>query len=170
LARIYAPFSVLNFLHKADFRNYWFESGTPSFLIKVLEQQKYPIELFENLVADMNELSTFDINNIPLATLLFQTGYATIKDYDATYQRYSLDMPNYEVRDSLLKSILTVMTKHSTSTINNELTDLRKALDTEDVDTFIDKIKKFYSTVPYTIAIDQEKYYQTIFFRNFEVD
>lgn len=164
LARVYSPFSVLNFLEKEDLRNYWFESGTPSFLIKVLEKNNYPIELFENLQADMNELMTFDINNIPLATLLFQTGYATIKDYDVVYQRYSIVMPNYEVKDSLLKSILTGMTKHSTSTINAELIDLRVALDAEDLETFIDKIKKFYSTIPYTIAIDKEKYYQTIFF------
>ncbi|KKP29111.1 MAG: hypothetical protein UR12_C0015G0001, partial [candidate division TM6 bacterium GW2011_GWF2_30_66] len=164
LARLHVPFSVINFLHKEDFRNYWFESGTPTFLIKVLKQKKYPIELFSNLKADMNELMTFDIENIPLATLLFQTGYATIRDYDPLYQRYSLEMPNYEVKDSLLKCVLTVMTAHSTSTINTELIDLRIALDAGDLDTFIDKIKKFYLTIPYTIAIDNEKYYQTIFF------
>jgi hypothetical protein len=128
LARLFTPFSVINFLDNADFRNYWFESGTPTFLIKVLKQKKYPVELFENLKADMNELMTFDIENIPLATLLFQTGYATIKDYDALYKRYSLEMPNYEVKDSLLKCVLTVMTAHSASTINTELIDLRIAL------------------------------------------
>ena len=164
LARLYAPFSILNFLDNAAFRNYWFESGTPTFLMKVLKQKKYPIELFDNLKADMNELMTFDIENIPLSTLLFQAGYATIKDYDSLYQHYSLEMPNYEVKDSLLKCVLTVMTEHSSSTINTELIDLRIALEAGDLDAFIYKIKKFYSTIPYTIAIDNEKYYQTIFF------
>ena len=56
------------------------------------------------------------------------------------------------------------MTEHSTSTINTELIDLRIALEAGDLESFIDKIKKFYLSIPYTIAIDNEKYYQTIFF------
>ncbi|KKP35079.1 MAG: AAA-ATPase [candidate division TM6 bacterium GW2011_GWF2_32_72] len=129
LVRLHTPFSVLNFLHKAKFRNYWFESGTPTFLIKVLKQKNYPIESFENLKANMNELMSFNIENIPLAALLFQAGYVTIKDYDSVYDRYALEMPNYEVKDSLLKCILAVMTEHSSSTINTELIDLRIALE-----------------------------------------
>lgn len=164
LARLYTPFSVLNFLYTSDFNNYWFESGTPSFLIKLLEQRGFPIESFENIKSDMNELMTFDITNIPLATLLFQSGYATIKSYDDVNQRYLLEMPNYEVQDSLLKSILVAMTKHDTLTINSDLIALRRSLETGKLEAFIDIVKKFYSTVPYTIAIEKEKYYQTIFF------
>lgn len=99
--RLYAPFSILNFLDNAAFKNYWLESGTPTFLIKILKQKKYPIESFENLKADMNELMNLDIENITLSALLFQTGYVTIKDYDELYQRYSLEIPNYEVKNSL---------------------------------------------------------------------
>ncbi|HBL98436.1 TPA: hypothetical protein DDZ86_02230 [Candidatus Dependentiae bacterium] len=164
IARLYTPFSVLNYLYTADFSNYWFESGTPSFLIKIFEHQHYSIESFENLTADMNELMTFDIATIPLTTLLFQSGYATIKSYDEATQSYSLEMPNYEVRDSLLKSIVASMTSQKVSTINGTLVELRRALEAGNLDAFIDLIKKFYSTVPYTIAVDKEKYYQTIFF------
>ncbi len=164
IARLYTPFSVLNFLYTADFSNYWFESGTPSFLIKIFEQQHYAIESFEHLTADMNELMTFDITKIPLTTLLFQSGYATIKSYDEDSQCYSLEMPNYEVKDSLLKSIVAAMTEQRTSTINTMLVELRRALEVGNIGIFIELIKQFYATVPYTIAIDKEKYYQTIFF------
>jgi Protein of unknown function (DUF1703)./Predicted AAA-ATPase. len=164
LERLYTPFSVINFLNEVNFKNYWFESGTPTFLIKILKQNKYPIESFENLKANANQLITLDIEDMPLSTLLFQTGYVTIKDYDSVHQQYLLDMPNYEVKDSLLKYILAVMTEHNILAISNELVDLGIALEAGDLDTFIDKIKKFYSTIPYTIAIDNEKYYQTIFF------
>ncbi|MCL5436800.1 MAG: ATP-binding protein [Candidatus Dependentiae bacterium] len=164
IARLYTPFSVLNFLYAGDFSNYWFESGTPSFLLKIFEQQHYSIESFEHLTADMNELMTFDIPNIPLTTLLFQSGYATIKSYDEASQCYSLEMPNYEVKDSLLKSIVASMTAQRVSTISGMLAGLRRALGIGNVGTFIDTIKKFYATVPYTIAIDKERYYQTIFF------
>ncbi|KKT23671.1 MAG: hypothetical protein UW09_C0003G0193 [candidate division TM6 bacterium GW2011_GWF2_43_87] len=164
IARLYTPFSVLNFLYTADFSNYWFESGTPTFLIKIFEQYHYSIESFENLTADMNELMTFDITNIPLTTLLFQSGYATIKNYDRVTQTYALEMPNYEVRDSLLKTIVASMAKQRVSEINSTLVELRQALEKENLDLFINTIKKFYSMVPYTITVDKEKYYQTIFF------
>lgn len=109
---LYAPCSILNFLDKEEFKNYWFESGTPSCLIKVLEHKKYPIESFKNLKADSSELMTLDIENISLATLLFMMGYSTIKGYDALYRYYSLDLPNYEVKDSI--EILFELLKYKT--------------------------------------------------------
>jgi len=164
LARLYTPYSILSFLDTADFSNYWFESATPSFLIKVLQQHQFPLESFENLTADMNELMTFDIADLPLATLLFQSGYATIKTYDPSNQYYELEMPNYEVKDSLLKSVLSAMTAHRTSRLNSNLIALRNSLENGPLEAFIEKIKTFYSKVPYEITIDKEKYYQTIFY------
>jgi hypothetical protein len=164
IGRLYTPFSVLNFLFNADFSNYWFESGTPSFLIKILEQHEFPIESFNNLKSDINELTTFDLTNIPLSTLLFQSGYATIKKYDEASRLFDLELPNYEVKDSLLKSILAVITKHKTLTINSRLISLYNSLEAGNIQAFIDQIKDFYAKMPYTITIDKEKYYQTIFF------
>jgi len=138
LARLYTPFSVLNFLYTADFSNYWFESGTPSFLVKIFERYHYSIESFENLTADMNELMTFDIANIPLTTLLFQSGYMTIRGYNKDTQSYSLEMPNYEVRDSLLKCIMAAMTKQRISAITTTMIELRRTLETENLNSFIE--------------------------------
>jgi hypothetical protein len=112
-------------------------------LIKILKQEKYPIESFENLVASANELMTFNIEKIPLASLLFQTGYATIKSYDPESQNYSLEMPNYEVKDSLLKMYFSSDDSTRRININSELAGLRKALEADDLDTFIDKMKNF---------------------------
>ncbi len=164
VARLYTPFSILNFLDTSDFSNYWFESGTPSFLIKSLKQREFPIESFNDLKSGENELMAFDFTNIPLPALLFQTGYATIKSYDEGSKLYELELPNYEVQESLLKSILVVITKHETSSITSRLIDLRNSLESNDLETFIGQVKDFYSKMPYTIAIDKEKYYQTIFF------
>jgi Protein of unknown function (DUF1703)./Predicted AAA-ATPase. len=163
-ARLHAPFSILNFLYEANFKNYWFESGTPTFLIKVLKQKKYPIESFENLVANDQQLMTLDIKNIELSALLFQTGYMTIKAYDPKYKHYLLEMPNYEVKDSLLKCILAAMTELSSTEINIDLVNLKSALEADDLESFIDIMKKFYLKIPYTITIKNEKYYQTVFF------
>jgi hypothetical protein len=164
LARLYTPFSILNFLDTSDFGNYWFESGTPSFLIKILKQHEFPIESFSDLKSGEHELMTFDLANIPLPALLFQTGYATIKNFNENNKLYELEMPNYEVQDSLLKSILVAITKHETAEINSRLLALRNLLQDGNIEAFIEQIKAFYSKMPYTIAIDKEKYYQTIFF------
>lgn len=80
--KIYNPFSVLLFLSKKQFSNYWFASGTPTFLINLLKSKNYPIQEFEQIEATESELGFFDIDIITLKTLLFQTGYLTIHDYN----------------------------------------------------------------------------------------
>src|SRR5204863_571758 len=80
--KMYNPFSVLLCLKKHEFSNYWFETGTPTFLINLLKTRNYPIQDFESIEASEKELKQFDIENINLKTILFQTGYLTIKDYN----------------------------------------------------------------------------------------
>lgn len=99
--RVYNPFSVLYLLKKNKFTNYWFESGTPSYLVDLLAQQNYTLENIENAELSRKSLGTFDIGNLPLITLLFQTGYLTIHDYNSKDHTYKLDYPNKEVRESL---------------------------------------------------------------------
>lgn len=100
---VYNPFSVLNFFaNNKQFANYWFESGTPSFLIHLLKTQRFYIPNLESFEIVANDLQGFDIEKIPLLPLLLQTGYLTIK---GTKRRgivtvYTLSYPNLEVRQS----------------------------------------------------------------------
>lgn len=97
---VYNPFSVLYLFQKTEFDNYWFASGTPTFLMHLLKNQ-YP-EIIDLSNVDMPEesLGSFEIDYIPLVPLLYQTGYLTIKEYDPTKNTYKLDFPNREVRDA----------------------------------------------------------------------
>ncbi len=81
---LYNPFSLLYFFEAQDFRNYWFESGTPTFLVQLLKEQGYEIEKLKRVQAEEIEFSTYELENLAITPIFFQTGYLTIKDYDPT--------------------------------------------------------------------------------------
>ncbi len=102
--KVYNPFDILLFFSKGyEYRAYWFETATPTFLVKLLQSKHYFIPNLEKVTVSDNQLSNFDIENIPLLTLLFQTGYLTIKNAVKRGQQlaYELSYPNYEVKHSL---------------------------------------------------------------------
>lgn len=103
--RVYNPFDVLLFCDKNyTYDCYWFKTGTPTFLIKLLEKNNYFIpELLENSLINAYEVDLFDIDNIPIEALLFQSGYLTIKEATTigVNRAYSLTYPNLEVKSSL---------------------------------------------------------------------
>ena len=101
---VYNPFSLLNFMASPVFQNYWFETGTPSFLIQILKKhQMYDVE---GIRMGSLALSTFNIDHPNPGSLLFQTGYLTIKNISASGQVYELGYPNQEVKASLLDGLL----------------------------------------------------------------
>jgi len=102
--KVYNPFDILLFFSKDyQYRNYWFETATPTFLVRLIEQNHYFIPELDGLLIADNSLSNFDIEEIPLITLLFQTGYLTIKEVTTigTQYAYILGYPNLEVKASL---------------------------------------------------------------------
>ena len=130
--KIYNPFSVLLFLDNKRFSNYWFQTGTPTFLINLLKTKNYPIQDFEYIEATENDLNIFDIDTIPLKTLLFQTGYITISHYNPKTRNYILTYPNRETTDSLIEYIFTSMTHQSGAHLNNMVADLNHAFEHDD--------------------------------------
>lgn len=102
--RVYHPFSTIQFFLDRRFSNYWFATGTPNFLIKLLTEREYDIQSLESVEADDLLLQTYDLDNLAIIPLLYQTGYLTIKDSesDAFGTLYTLSYPNNEVRHSFL--------------------------------------------------------------------
>lgn len=101
---LYNPFSVMSFLKYADFANYWFETGTPSFLIDLA--RKYDFYDFAEETVSAVAFETYDLRELELVPILFQTGYITIKSYQADFQLYTLNYPNKEVRDAMLQHLI----------------------------------------------------------------
>ena len=105
---VYNPFDILLFLDSKEFRPYWFETGTPSFLVKLLQEGRYSIPSLENLTAGEEIVGSFDVDSISGEALLFQAGYLTLTGFEQTgaFRRFHLGYPNLEVKASLTNSIL----------------------------------------------------------------
>jgi len=106
---VFNPFSVLSFFAKEEFGNYWFESGTPSFLMKLIKDTKLDITQFDHYRTGEAIFESFELDKINVAALLFQTGYLTVKSVepiDRTRRHYILSYPNQEVKESFLEHLL----------------------------------------------------------------
>ena len=148
--RVYNPYDVLLLLRNREFRPYWFETGSPNFLFRMLmEKSVSPMEL-ESQLADMSLVSKFDVNDIGIEALLFQTGYLTIADEqkDDFDTLYRLDYPNLEVRISLNRGLLGHLGKTGRKPLD-EGRELRTLLEANDFDGFADRLRSYLSGVPY---------------------
>lgn len=162
--RLYNPFSILKLFIEFEFRNYWFSTGTPTFLIDLIKKQKQLPEEFEHLkVADL-EGSTMQIKNFPLIPLLYQTGYLTIESAhrDGLSPYYYLNYPNREVSHSFLTFITAAFLNKDEFEIQPEGLDLRHALRDENINFFVKKLQSFLSDIPSRLHIEREAYYHSL--------
>jgi len=163
--KIYNPYSVLLFLSSGKLLSYWFETGTPTFLINLIKTKHFPIMTLDTIAMGRDELGAIEIDDIPVSALLFQTGYLTIRSYDPESGNYHLGFPNFEVKFSLLKNLLKQFTKTSAGHINDFVTGLTKALMANKIDLFCRLLQTFFADIPSGIQIPHiEKYYQTILY------
>ena len=161
---IYNPFSLINSLTRREFENYWFQTGTPTFLIKLLKENDYDLKDFsEGNITARDLTSKESMLSAPVA-LFYQSGYITIKDYDKELQEYTLGYPNKEVEQSFLEFLLPryvhTIDDKSASYLSKFIKDLRAGR----VEDFLEKMKVFFAGIPYDIIKDTENYYQTILF------
>ena len=158
---VYNPYSVLSFFDQGDFQNFWFETGTPTFLVKLLNRQrKYDLK---NLQVSALVLSAFEIERIDAYTLLFQTGYLTICARNE--QTYTLSYPNQEVKHALLQYLLAEYSGEYPSQTAIRALQLKQALDQADVAEFVATLNSLFASIPYQIFIaDREAYYHSVIF------
>lgn len=161
--KVYNPFSTLYYFSKQKLANYWFKSGTPTFLIHLIKNQ-YP-NLEEIPIAQLKpeHLETFELSNIPLIPLLFQAGYLTISDYDHKKNRITLDYPNYEVKESFVEYIVASLAYTTPVVIGTTSGRLINALNTGDMQNFCKILHSLFARIPYTLRIKQESYYHSLF-------
>jgi Predicted AAA-ATPase/PD-(D/E)XK nuclease superfamily len=158
---VYNPFSVLNFFDKQTYSNFWFESGTPTFLVKLLRKRfHYTLEQTEvsNLILESFRLDAFDA--LDANSILLQTGYLTIKE-KTPYNTFILNYPNKEVQHSFGQFLLSEYT-HTAVTIDHGANILR-ALDNNNLDSAITIIHNLIQTVPdQNYVKDKEKFFHAI--------
>ena len=150
--KVYNPFDILLFIDKGfEFSNYWWETGNPSFLVDMLKTRNYYIPELENFVASKEILNTFDIDNIELVALLWQTGYLTIsgKTTAPFGVKYTLNVPNKEVQTSLNGLFINYLTNQVTEKLKFQ-DRLYNMLDKPDLDGFKDALFSLFASIPYS--------------------
>ena len=145
--RLYNPFSILRFLESGQYQNYWFETGTPTFLVKEMRnQQFYQVAGIEAAVSD---LSNFDYRHLNPISVLFQTGYLTIRQYEPEDYLYTLDYPNKEVRFSLEQVLLATYLGRPSESPLPRIVHIRRALQQKDLPAVIDILNAAFAEIPY---------------------
>lgn len=161
---IYNPFSLLNSLTERKFRNYWFQTGTPTFLIKLLQENNYDLkDLSEGKITAKDLTSKESMMNAPVA-LFYQSGYLTIKDYKKKSGAYKLGYPNKEVEESFLDFILPKYMHTNENASFSYVEKMYENLENGEIEDFLKTMKTFFASVPYDLIKDTENHYQTVIF------
>jgi len=149
--RIYNPFSLCNAFSKKELGNYWFESGTPTFMVKLLEQRTFDIpDLEGNIITNITDLDVYRIDYGNIIPLLFQSGYLTIKAYKKEDDEYILGFPNEEVKYAFLYNLMAVYSNGKTLSQGEFRISLFKdAIRSGDIERVLTLTKALMASIPY---------------------
>ena len=158
---VYNPFSILNFFSDGQFRNYWFSTGSPTFLLELSKSQKlYDVSGME--LTGFN-LTNFDLDRLEVHPILFQTGYITITGYDPERDRYTLDYPNREVKNSYLLYLTQAYMDAPSHRASNIPFEMEDALKEHNPPKLQKAINEAFSYIPYDLwQKDNEHFYHAI--------
>ena len=168
LVDVYNPFSILNVFKSMEMKDYWFKSGTPTYLVRLLARTRENLDELtgryyrEEMFVDYKATA-----EMPLP-MIYQSGYLTIKDYNMRRNTFLLDFPNDEVKEGFLTVIASDYLKPK-SDINNSVMDMTDALEAGDLETFRKLLTSFLASIPYSMRrkndeAERERYFQYTFY------
>ena len=162
---VYNPFSTLNYLDEKQPNSYWYATGTPSFLLREIKQRPQEAASLSQMLATQSKLSDIsEVDTTPLPSLMFQTGYLTIRDYNLDLDAYQLDFPNKEVRDAFFASMLAALGELDSWVVHRLAKKLRESLSALALDAFVEIINTHFAKIPYhAYQHAKEGFYQAFF-------
>ena len=162
-AGIYNPFSLLNTFAKRRYGSYWFETGTPTYLVELLKRSDYDLERMTRVETSADILDSIftDDNPIPV---IYQSGYLTIKDYDRRFGMYTLGFPNREVEDGFMNFLLPYYSGVDKTQSPFEIKQFVRDVRSGAIDSFMERLQSFLAGCPYELARDIELHYQNVLF------
>lgn len=166
---VYNPFSLIKALASGDIGDYWFDSGTPTYIIKLL--QKYNVGL-RDLTGQDAGVSDFDVSPENMTTalpLLYQSGYLTIKHYDPMIDLYTLGYPNEEVRTGMVRSLAANYLTPAEGTNSSFVIKFVKAVIADDMEQALTLMRAYLAGVSYRLSNKTERDVQTIFYLVFSL-
>ena len=158
---LYNPFSLLNTFYSGKFRTYWFETRTPTFLVRYLKQGNYNLDNISKDDVSVETLTGANYVSPAPITLMYQAGYLTIKDFNPDFFTYNLDYPNEEVKRGFMHSLSQLF---APALIEGELSVYQFVRDIRDGNTkaFMDRLTAFFAGNSYMIQGDLELYFQNV--------
>ena len=156
---MYNPFSLLNTLAFGVFKHYWFATGTPSFLVEVLQRVDYPLDRLTSEDVDAQTLDSVDMLFRDPIPLFFQSGYLTIKDYNPEFRSYRLGFPNEEVEEGFAQ-FMTAYYYNGYMGSNFSVRNFVQEVERGEVKSFLNRLQAFYADGDYQLTGKLEVYFQ----------
>ena len=159
---LYNPFSLLNTFYNMKFGSYWFATGTPTYLVNLLQQYDYNLDFMSKAEVSADVLNSVEPNSQNPIPVIYQSGYLTIKGYDSEFGDYKLGFPNEEVEEGFVKYLapfyLSKTQSRSAFDVRSFVSDVRSGA----AEQFCVRLKSLFSDTPYELVKDLENHYQNI--------
>jgi hypothetical protein len=166
---VYNPFSTLNLLSRLEFMDFWFQTGTPTFLVDLLKQTDTDLREIDGVEMGYKDFADYKADADRPLPVIYQSGYLTIKDYDPEIQLYTLGFPNDEVRNGFLHFTLPYYTSIEKGRGGFHIGKFFQELRQGDVEAFLTRMQSFFADFPYALNAKTERHYQVVFYLIFKL-
>lgn len=166
---MYNPFSLLNAFKRREFGSYWFETGTPTYLVELLKRHNYNLERLASEETDEQVLNSIDSESTNPVPVIYQSGYLTIKDYDAEFGIYRLGFPNREVEEGFVRFLLPFYARTNKVEAPFEIQNFVREIRMGQPDAFFHRLQSFFANTPYELVRDLELHYQNVLYIVFKL-
>lgn len=165
---IYNPFSLLNTFDAMAFGSYWFETGTPTYLVELLKRYHYDLERMSREETSVEVLNSIYDDDSPIP-VIYQSGYLTIKEYDSRFGIYRLGFPNREVEEGFIRFLLPFYTRYNKVEVPFEIGLFVSEIEAGQPDAFFRRLQSFFADTPYELIDNIERHYQNVLFIVFKL-
>lgn len=165
---IYNPFSLFNALKNKTFGNYWFETGTPTYLVELLKRNRYNLKDMTETVSSADVLNSIYGDDEPIP-VIYQSGYLTIKGYNPRFKTYRLGFPNKEVEEGFMNFLIPYYTPIKKEKTAFSIENFVEEIERGDIDSFFRRLQSFFADTPYELVRDRELHYQNVLFIVFKL-
>ncbi|RHO63095.1 AAA family ATPase, partial [Parabacteroides sp. AF48-14] len=166
---IYNPFSLLNTFKYNKFSNYWFETGTPTYLVELLKRSHYNLERMANEETSADVLNSIYADSSNPIPVIYQSGYLTIKSYDERFGIYQLGFPNLEVEEGFVRYLMPFYTNVNKIESPFEIQNFVREIELGQPDAFLRRLQSFFADTPYELVRQLELHYQNVLFIVFKL-
>lgn len=159
---VYNPFSILKAFTKKKFGSYWFETGTPTYLVNLLQYHDWKLAQLEFTNISEEELNSIDSESSNPIPVIYQSGYLTIKNYDSRFNTYKLGFPNEEVEIGFIKYLAPFYLYKKNKRTGFDISGFVEDVESGKAEQFCKRLKTLFADTPYELVKDLENHYQNI--------